>query len=121
MTENYTILSFTEKCPLRCAVRHIGSIEPHVQDFFELDMILSGRCQASVGEQVYSLRAPDVLSIEAHLPILHRNRMNRFSRPVRQPFRAQSPNPRHRISVQQPPSPETGAAFDSLRRRLKGL
>jgi len=123
VTENYTILSFTEKCPLRCAVRHIGSIEPHVQDFFELDMILSGRCQASVGEQVYSLRAPDVLSIEAHLPHSFTGTectviTVQFDQAY---FERSLPNPRHPDFLCNSALTGDSAAYDSLRRQIARL
>ncbi len=123
MAENYTILSFTEKCPLRCTMRHIGNIEPHVQDIFEIDMILSGRCQARVGEQVFSLQATDVLSVEAHIPhsffgtdctiITVQFDQLYFERSL--------PNPRHPDFLCNSAITGDSAAYDSLRRQIARL
>ena len=123
MAENYTILSFTEKCPLRCTMQHIGSIEPHVQDIFEIDMILSGRCQARVGEQVYSLQAPDVLSIEAHIPHSFTGTdctliTVQFDQPY---FERSLPNPRHPDFLCNSAATGDSAAYDSLRRQIARL
>lgn len=123
MAENYTILSFTEKCPLRCTMRHIGSIEPHVHDIFEIDMILSGRCQARVGEQVYSLQAPDVLSIEAHIPHSFTGTdctiiTVQFDQPY---FERSLPNPRHPDFLCNSAVTGDSAAYDSLRRQIARL
>ena len=123
MAENYTILSFTEKCPLRCTMQHIGSIEPHVQDIFEIDMILSGRCQARVGEQVYSLQAPDVLSIEAHIPHSFTGTdctliTVQFDQPY---FERSLPNPRHPDFLCNSAATGDSAAYDSLRCQIARL
>ena len=123
MAENYTILSFTEKCPLRCTMRHIGSIEPHTQDIFEIDMILSGRCQARVGEQVYSLQSPDVLSIEAHIPHSFTGTdctiiTVQFDQPY---FERSLPNPRHPDFLCNSAVTGDSAAYDSLRRQIARL
>ena len=68
MPQTYTIISFDGGNPLRCTMRRIGSIETHVHEFFELDMLLSGSCQVSSGSEVFTARADDVFSIEAHTP-----------------------------------------------------
>lgn len=123
MPENYTILSFTEKCPLRCTMRHIGRIEPHTHELFELDMVLSGQCQAKVGDQLYALRAEDVLSIEAHIPhaftgtdctiITVQFDQSHFERSL--------PDPRHPDFICNSAIQENSAAYDSLRRQIARL
>lgn len=123
MTENYTILSFTEKCPLRCTMRHIGSIEPHTQDIFEIAMILSGRCQARVGEQVYSLQAPDVISIEAHIPHSFNGTdctiiTVQFDQAY---FERSLPYPRHPDFLCNSAVTGDSPAYDSLRRQIARL
>ena len=123
MTENYTILSFTENCPLRCSMRRIGSIETHVQDIFELDMILSGRCQARIGGQVYSLQPPDVLSIDAHIPHSFTGTdctiiTIQFDQAY---FERGLPNPRHPDFICNSAVTGDSAGYDSLRRQIARL
>ena len=123
MTDNYTILSFTEKCPLRCAMRHIGNIDPHVQDIFELDMVLSGRCQARVGEQIYSLQPSDVISIEAHVPHSFSGTdctiiTVQFDQAY---FERSLPNPRHPDFLCNSAATGDSAAYESLRRQIARL
>ena len=55
MPQTYTIISFDGGNPLRCTMRRIGSIETHVHEFFELDMLLSGSCQVSSGSEVFNI------------------------------------------------------------------
>lgn len=43
-------------------------MERHLHDYFEIDMILEGQCQALVGEQSFSLGPEDVLTIDSHVP-----------------------------------------------------
>ena len=68
MPQTYTIISFEGGNPLRCTMRRIGSVETHVHEFFELDMLLSGSCRITAGGDVFTARADDVFSIEAHTP-----------------------------------------------------
>ena len=51
MSQNYTIVNFEEGNPLRCTMRRLGVVEPHIHEFFELDMVLSGTCQVSIGAE----------------------------------------------------------------------
>ena len=123
VTENYTILSFTEKCPLRCAMRRIGSIESHVQDLFEIDMILSGHCRAQVGENVYALQAPDVIAIEAHVPHSFTGTdctiiTVQFDQLY---FERGLPNPRHPDFLCNSALTGDREAYDSLRRQIARL
>lgn len=68
MPQIYTIISFDGGTPLRCTMRRIGSVERHVHEYFELDMLLTGSCQVTVGSEVFTARADDVFSVEAHTP-----------------------------------------------------
>ena len=68
MPQTYTIISFDGGNPLRCTMRRIGSVETHLHDYFELDMLLSGSCQITSGSEVFTAQADDVFSIEAHTP-----------------------------------------------------
>ena len=68
MEQSYTIVSFDEGSPLRCAMRHIGNIETHQHDVFELDMILTGVCTVTVGQELFTAKEDDVFSIDARVP-----------------------------------------------------
>ena len=86
-------------------------------------MILSGRCQARVGEQVYSLQAPDVLSIEAHIPHSFTGTdctliTVQFDQPY---FERSLPNPRHPDFLCNSAATGDSAAYDSLRRQIARL
>ena len=65
MPDDYTISMQTETNPLKCLLRHIGTIENHSHDLFEIDMILSGSCRVTVGNKVFTVKTEDVFSIEA--------------------------------------------------------
>ena len=86
-------------------------------------MILSGRCQARVGEQVYSLQAPDVLSIEAHIPHSFTGTdctliTVQFDQLY---FERSLPNPRHPDFLCNSAATGDSAAYDSLRRQIARL
>lgn len=120
MADKAVIINFSEQDPLRCFMRRIGSIDTHLHEYFELDLILSGRCQARVGEQVYSLNADDVLSIEAHTPhsftgtdctvITVQFEQSFFERTL--------PEPRHPDFVCNSAVEGNNAAYDELRRLI---
>ena len=63
MPQSYTIIDFQGGNPLRCSMRRIGAVERHVHDFFELDMILTGKCSVTVGAESFRAGADDVFSI----------------------------------------------------------
>ena len=123
MAENYTIIDFSDQNPLRCTMRRIGTIETHWHEVFELDLILSGRCQVRVGEQVFSLQADDVLSIEAHTPhsftgtdctiITVQFEQTYFERTL--------PEPRHPDFLCNSALQGDSAAYESLRRLIARL
>ena len=68
MPQSYTIIDFQGGNPLRCSMRRIGAVERHVHDFFELDMILTGKCSVTVGAESFRAGADDVFSIDARAP-----------------------------------------------------
>ncbi len=68
MQQTYTIVDNEASNPFRCALRTVDLIETHAHTFFELDMILTGTCQVSVGTDVFTASADDVFSIEAETP-----------------------------------------------------
>lgn len=67
MGNRYEIVNFDSNMPIKCTMRKIGYVEPHLHDFFEVDLILSGKCQMTVEDQVYTLSAEDVISIDGHM------------------------------------------------------
>lgn len=68
MPRHYELLSFTPKMPVHCSMQEIDLVEQHLHDYFEIDMVLEGNCQAQVGDQSFSLGPEDVLTIDGHVP-----------------------------------------------------
>ena len=68
MRRNYEIANFDTHMPLRCTMHQLGYIAPHMHDYFEIDLILSGRCTLTVDGRTYHLGPEDVVSIDAHDP-----------------------------------------------------
>lgn len=68
MRKKYEIADFSTHMPLRCVLHQIGYIEPHMHDYFEINLILSGRCTVAVNDKTYTLGPDDVISIDAHTP-----------------------------------------------------
>ena len=66
MRRNYEIANFDTRMPLRCTMHQLGYIAPHMHDYFEIDLILSGRCTMVVENMTYQLGPEDVISIDAH-------------------------------------------------------
>ena len=66
MRRNYEIANFDTRMPLRCMMHRIGVIEEHMHDHFEVDLILSGRCNIVVDGQTYHLGPEDVITIDGH-------------------------------------------------------
>ncbi len=66
MRRNYEIADFNTQMPLRCSMHQIGYIEPHMHDYFEVDLVLSGRCTVVVGGNTYTLGPEDVITIDGH-------------------------------------------------------
>lgn len=66
MRRNYEIADFNTQMPLRCFMHQIGYVESHMHDFFEVDLILSGRCTFIVDGKSYTLGPEDVITIDGH-------------------------------------------------------
>ena len=68
MARNYEIASFDTHMPLRCTLHQIGHVSMHMHDYFEIDLILSGRCSVVTEDHTYRLGPEDVISIDPHTP-----------------------------------------------------
>lgn len=66
MRKNYEIANFDTHMPLRCTMQQIGYIENHMHDYFEVDLVLSGRCTVVVDGHSYTLGPEDVITIDGH-------------------------------------------------------
>lgn len=66
MRRNYEIADFNTQMPLRCFMHQIGYIEPHMHDYFEVNLVLSGRCTVVVNGNTYTLGPEDVITIDGH-------------------------------------------------------
>ena len=66
MEQQIFISKHPDKSPFKCLMRHIGTIDPHSHEMFELDMILSGTCRITVDQNTFTAKAGDVFSIEAN-------------------------------------------------------
>lgn len=66
MRKKYEIADFNTYMPLRCVMHQIGYIEPHMHDYFEINLILSGRCTVVIDEKTYTLGPEDVVAIDGH-------------------------------------------------------
>ena len=123
MSQRYELLSFTPRMPVHCSMQEVQFIERHLHDYFEIDMILEGRCQALVGEQSFSLEPEDVLTVDGHVPhsfqsggcmmICVQFDQALFERTLPAPHR-----PRFRCNSSQQGN---SAAFDAIRRLIARL
>ena len=66
MRKNYEIANFDTHMPLRCTMQQIGYVQNHMHDYFEVDLVLSGRCTVVVDGHSYSLGPEDVITIDGH-------------------------------------------------------
>ena len=67
MAEKYVISHFDTHTPIKCSIEMIGHIGPHRHEHFEVDMVLSGRCDLVVGDRLCALGPDDVFSIDGHV------------------------------------------------------
>lgn len=67
MAQNYEIADFDSHTPFRCVVHHIGHVQPHMHEYFEILFVLSGTCSVTVEEQLFSLHDGDLLVVESHI------------------------------------------------------
>ncbi len=123
MRQKYELLNFTPNTPLHCSLQKIGEITPHIHDFFEVVMILSGSCKIHVADEVFHLKADDIIAFNCHTTHSLQGRdcvlisvqfdQTLFENTLPAPFRPSfSCN-----SVQQGNLP----AFDALRRQIARL
>lgn len=123
MPQKYEIVSFTEENPVRCTMERLGVIDTHLHDFFEIDLILTGKCSAAVGEQTYTLHTDDVLSIDGHTPHAFRGSdctmiCVKFDQSL---FERMLPAPEHPRFLCNSAEQGDNAAFDRLRRLIARL
>ena len=117
MRRNYEIANFDTHMPLRCTMHQLGYIAPHMHDYFEIDLILSGRCTLTVDGRTYHLGPEDVVSIDAHDP--HELRSSdcvlicvQFEQSM---FEQTLPEPKHPPFFCNSAVQGNSAAFDSIR------
>ena len=123
MSQNYTIVNFEEGNPLRCTMRRLGVVEPHIHEFFELDMVLSGTCQVSIGTERFTAQTDDVFSVDARVPhaflgtdctlITVQFEQTYFERTL--------PKPKHPDFICNSSQHGNSTAFDALRRLIARL
>ena len=65
---DYTIVNYDGGKPLRCTMRQIGTVAPHTHMEMELDMVLTGRCQVTMGDERFTAGEDAVFSIPPHVP-----------------------------------------------------
>ena len=66
MRKKYEIANFDTHMPLHCSLQQLGYIAPHKHDYFEVDLILNGRCTVAIDGHSYTLNAEDVITIDPH-------------------------------------------------------
>lgn len=64
MALTYEISKFESNMPLRCYIHHIGNIQKHSHEMFEIIFILSGECTLTMDDHLYQLKEDDILIIE---------------------------------------------------------
>ena len=123
MRQRYEILEFSPHMPVRCAMQHIGNIDPHLHDFFEIIFILSGQCRALVDGQLSTLGAEDIIAINGHTPHeLHSADCVLISVQFEQSLFEQTlPSPQHPDFVCNSAQQGDSAAFMSIRRLIARL
>lgn len=67
MAQIYEISAFDTHMPLRCEIQKIGLIKAHRHDYFEINLLLSGTCTLTMEDNIYSLSADDVFSVDPHI------------------------------------------------------
>lgn len=63
----YQISAFDNHTPIRCTIQKVGIIKSHKHDYFEIDMVLSGTCTLVLDNNMYTLSADDVFSVDPHI------------------------------------------------------
>lgn len=66
MQQKYEIIPFNERMPMQCVLHKLGYIEPHIHDYFEIDLVLTGNLRAVSEGQTYNLGVEDIIAFNAH-------------------------------------------------------
>ena len=67
MPQVYQISAFDTHMPLQCSIQNIGVIKAHKHDYFEIDLILTGTCTVIIDNNMYTMTADDVFSVDPHV------------------------------------------------------
>ena len=123
MPQRYEILDFGAHMPIRCTMQHIGNIEPHIHDFFEIIFILSGQCRILVDGQLSTLGPEDIIAVNNHTPHeLHSADCVLISVQFEQSMFEQTlPNPQHPDFLCNSAQQGDSAAFFAIRRLIARL
>ena len=62
MAGTYEITNFDTHMPIKCTVQTLGFAPSHKHEYFEIDMVLEGRCEFTVDGRPYTLNAEDVIA-----------------------------------------------------------
>lgn len=60
---DYTIVNYDGGTPLRCTMRQIGTVAPHTHTEMEIDMVLTGCCQVTVGDDRFTAGEDAIFSV----------------------------------------------------------
>lgn len=123
MRQRYELLDFSTNMPIRCTMQHIGNIEPHLHDFFEVILILSGQCRFTGDGQLSTLGPEDVVAVNSHTPHeLHSADCVLISVQFRQSMFEQTlPMPQHPQFICNSARQGDSAAFAAIRRLIARL
>lgn len=123
MPQYYELVNFSTDNPVKCSMRRLGNINEHLHDFFEMDLVLSGKCEATIDGQVYTLRTEDVISIDGHTPhAFHSSDCTLITVQFEQSlFERTLPEPKHPRFFCNSAVQGDSAAFQQLRRLIAHL
>ncbi|MDE6108332.1 MAG: helix-turn-helix domain-containing protein, partial [Oscillospiraceae bacterium] len=109
--------------PVRCSVQHIGTVELHLHDYFEIIFILSGECRITVDGQLHTLGSEDIIAINGHVPHeLHSAECDLVSVQFEQSLFEQTlPEPQHPDFLCNSAIQGDSAAFEAIRRLIARL
>jgi len=123
MRQHYEILEFSQNMPVHCTMQHIGNIDTHLHDFFEVIFILSGQCRIIVDKQLFMLGPEDIIALNAHTPHeLHSSDCVLISVQFKQVLFEQTlPHPQHPDFVCNSAQQGDNAAFGKIRQIIARL
>lgn len=119
----YTIVNYGGGNPLRCTMRQIGTVAPHTHGEMELDLVLTGQCQVTMGETRFTAGEEAVFSIPPHVPhSLYGNDCCIITIQFEQTFFERTlPNPKHPDFVCNSAVYGDNPSFQQLRRLIARL